>query len=40
LVTPDGQLQEIFKGEVSEESLIAVVASVANYLPEQAEPAN
>ncbi len=40
LVTPDGQLQEIFKGEVSEESLAAVMASVAKYLPEQAEPAN
>lgn len=40
LVTPDGQLQEIFKGEVSEESLAAVTASVAKYLPEQAAPAN
>jgi hypothetical protein len=40
LVTPDGQLQEIFKGEVSEESLAAVMASVAKYLPEQAELAN
>lgn len=40
LVTPDGQLQEIFKGEVSEERLAAVTASVADYLPEQAQPAN